>query len=83
MNSLLLLYTLYSPLSTANCLQSVTTNFLRKLSRPPPNIKQHPLHSLTFKTNFAHYDYKPSNSKKIFFKSVPLFPFSQNPNLQF
>ena len=64
-------------------LQSATTHFLRKLSHPPPNIKQHSLHSLTFKTNFTHYDYKPSNSKKFFFKSVPLFPFSQNPYLQF
>jgi hypothetical protein len=74
---------LHTSLSTVSHLQSVTTHFLRKLSHTPPNIKQPTLHSLKFKTNFAHYDYKPSNSKNFFFKSVPLFPFSQNPNLQF
>ena len=63
-------------------LQSVTTHFLRKLSHPPPNIKQSIPNSLTSKTNFAHYDYKPSNSKKFFFKSVPLFPLPRNPHFQ-
>ena len=63
-------------------LESVTTHFLRKLSHPPPNIKQSIPNSLTSKTNFAHYDYKPSNSKKFFFKSVPLFPLPRNPHFQ-
>ena len=63
-------------------LESVTTHFLRKLSHPPPNIKQSIPNSLTSKTNFAHYDYKPSNSKKNFFKSVPLFPLPRNPHFQ-
>ena len=57
-------------------LESVTTHFLRKLSHPPPNIKQSISNSLTSKTNFAHYDYKPSNSKKNFFQKCPTFPTS-------
>ena len=63
-------------------LQSVTTHFSRKPSHPLRIIKQYNPCSLTSKTNFAHYDYKPSNPKKFFFKSVPLFPLSQNPHLQ-
>ena len=43
-------------------------------SRPPPNIKRPTLHSLTSKTNFTHYDYKLSNSKKFFFKVVMRSP---------
>ena len=56
--------------------------FFAQTVPPTPNIKQSIPNSLTSKTNFAHYDYKPSNSKKFFFKSVPLFPLSQNPHLQ-
>ncbi len=63
-------------------LQSVTTHFLRKLSHPLPNIKQSNLYPLTSKTNFTHYGYKLSNSKKFFFKSVPLFPLSRKFHLQ-
>ena len=73
----------FSRLSTVKCLQSVTTQFLRKLSHTPRIIKQHNSHLLISKTIFTHYDYKPSNSKKFFFKSVPLFPFSQPLHLQF
>ena len=61
-------------------LQSVTTHFSRKLSHPRPNIKQSILHSLTSKTNFTHYDYKPSNPKKFFFQKCPTFPsFPKSP----